>query len=180
MLLYEVAPAFHPVYHITTVTKAIQILTSQVFKLAGGPHINPEHDYEDPTQKYHMSVARSPLSDFIQMMTSRGTVMLVINKSKLQQHSKIIPYQSANASLEGWSDEMEDRIYNDTPILRVRPPINQTIVQVRLLGTPYLVYKATASFTQEQADELKALCTKYNIPFGQWANGDDASFLRGR
>jgi hypothetical protein len=167
---------------MTGVHNAIQILTTQTFKLTGGPHINPEHHYEDAAQLYHMSVARSLQSDFTRMMAGKGAVVLTINKAMLQRHHKIVPYQSADAAVEGWTDEMEDRVYSKTPIIRIPPPINQTIVHVRLFGEPFTLRGAGRSFSQEQLDQLKSLCQHNGIPFEHWGHGndDEEAFLRGR
>lgn len=165
---------------MTGVNNAIQILKSHTFKLAGGPHINQEHEYEDPTQLYHMSVARSLQSDFTRMMGGKGAVVFTINKIKLQQRHRIVPYQSADASLEGWGDEMEDRVYSKTPIIQISSPMNQTIIHVRLFGNPFAVRGASRSFSQEQLNELKMLCQQNNIPFEHWNAGDEEAFLRGR
>lgn len=179
MLLAELAPAHHPVYHMTGVHEAIQILSSHAFKLAGGPHINPDHQYEDSTGLYHMSVARSLQSDFTRMSSGKGAVVFTINKAMLQRHHKIVPYQSADASDEGWTDEMEDRVYSKTPVIQIPSPMNQTIVHVRLFGQPFSVRGASRSFTEEHMTKLQTLCEQNNIPFDQWVS-DEEAFLRGR
>lgn len=183
MLLFEVLQPNAPVYHMTTVNAAISILQSKHFKLVRN---NGEDDAEDPTGMYHMSVARSTNSEFMNMMGGHGAVIFVLNKNRLQSNNKVVPYQSADAADEmsgqgyGDGDEMEDRVYSRTPILAVRGPLNNTVLQVRLLGGMARAKGGSADFTTEQMQSLQKLCQVNHIPFGVWDTDNEQGFKMGR
>jgi hypothetical protein len=180
MLLNELIQPNVPVYHMTTVRSAISILQSRQFKLSGGSG----DERHNPSGLYYLSVARSTQSAFMQMMGGSGAVILVLNKNRLQSNNKVVPYKDPDAAEEigGWGmgdNEMEDRVYSKTPTMRINPPLNNTVLQIRLLGGPRNK-KSGADFSHEEMLLLGQLCQQNGIPFGRWADGDEQAFLLGR
>lgn len=172
MLLNEVLQPVVPVFHLTGIHQVINILKTQSFKLAGG--------HSGSRGKYHLSVARSTQSIFVTMMAARGSVIITLNRTMLSNNNKIEPYKCMDADEEGWHDEMEDRVYSSTPTIRLRSPLNHTILNIRALGKPYTTKGASYSFTQADVDHLKTLCQQHHIPLQFWSEDDEDAFIRGR
>jgi hypothetical protein len=85
-----------------------------------------------------------------------------------------------DAEDEGWHDEMEDRVYSDSPILKIRPPINRTILSIRAIGKPFTTQGASHSFTEADVKQLTSLCQQHNIPLQWWDEENEDAFIRGR
>lgn len=155
---------------MTDIDSAVSILQHQQFALSGGP----DDDRHNPGGLYYLSVARSTQSSFMNMMIGTGSVILVINKNRLRANNKVMPYRDPDAATEmgglGFgTNEMEDRVYSNSPYLKITPPINNTILQVRVLVN-----------NVETATALELVCKSHNIPFVALGEKDTQKFLMGR
>lgn len=172
-------------FHVTIIRDAIAILKSKKFILT--PHTvdgndipkDEEETSKSPTKYYFLSTARSPRSAFIDMMASNGSVLLVLNRNRLQSNNKVKPHNDLSAE-DKWGNEMEDRVFSKTNTFHIRSPINNTITEIRLLWTR--THKppteGTRAFTPDTIEELHHLCKVNGITFKLYDNMQQ--FLTGR
>lgn len=172
MLLFEVIPTRSKVYHLTSLHSAAKIIADRQFQLK-----------TDETGMYRFSVARSPQSAFIDVMGGEGSVILVLDRGRLAANASIRPYsdKEAEAELSFFSssgDEMEDRVYSKKPILPIRGPVNQTILQVRLMGgTTY--EGGNNAYSKQQYAQFMHLCQANNIQVITFNKTQERQFRHG-
>lgn len=160
MILSELYLPNAPVFHNTIMKNAIAILRDRTLKLA------PEGRREDGSPasgRYYLSLARSPASAFLQFNSGPGAVVLVLNKARLHANNKIVAYNDPAAE-EEIGDEMEDRVYSRQPYIRLREPLNNTILQIRVEGGLAYNSRYPAGYTESDFDQLQQLCSQHQIP----------------
>lgn len=176
--------AMQTLYHLTRVDNAAQILQSGQFKLSAstGTHDRaqaPGHDWTP--DHYFLSTARSPRSHFFQDLLGPASVVLVLSGEVLSQRNRVRPHvdQIAKADLDsGWGEdyghggynEMEERIYSNSPTLQLPKPLNRAITSVHLmdLNNPRMLAKAINGAESDASEEgfrkLLAICQQNQIP----------------
>ena len=170
-----------PLFHLTVIRDAISIIKTKRFILT--PHTihgfditKSEESKSAPIKYYFLSTARSPRSAYIEEQRGNGSVLLVLNKNRLNANNKINSHVDSGADTFG--DEMEDRVFNKTNILPIRSPINNTITQIRVIAAGKPPTQGTIAYTPETLKELQLLCKENNIPFKVFDT--ESKFLSGR
>jgi hypothetical protein len=134
---------------------AVNILRTGTFKLK-----------RRAKEKYSLSTAIDLDSAFIGMMTGAGSVVLVLNKDRFE---RVEPYVCKWAQDEiaymwgGNTDEMEERIICNSPVVTLPKPLNQTIVKIYAL-TGKTDPSGEAHYNEEQFEAFLDLCQSLNIP----------------
>lgn len=160
MLLCELILPVVPVYHQTTLKAAISILRDRMMRMspegtgndAGGPRMNTPY----------FSTARSMRSAYIETGTG-GSVVLVLNRNRLQSNNKVEPYRDPYADGE-IGDEMEDRVYGRRNGFRFMAPVNNTVVKIIVQGGRSYNVKGEAAYTEQDFQQLENLANQYGIP----------------
>lgn len=176
--------AMQILYHLTRVDNAAQILQSGQFKLSASTGTRdraqaPGHTWTP--DHYFLSTARSPQSHFFQDLIGPASVVLVLSGEVLAQRNRVRPHvdQVAKADFDsswradygnGGYNEMEERIYSNSPTLQLPKPLNRVITSVHLMdlkNNPKLLAKAISGVESDASEEglhkLLATCQQNNI-----------------
>ena len=165
-------------YHITSLTKAANIVVTNRFELK--PSDGTEAEELLSKSSYYLSTTRSKVGSYTRNQLWSYSVIFVLDGSRLSHRYKIRPsdYWETNKSTPQERLERRDRYESEDRVLSPRPTIekalsyvtaihahlNDKVMLLRTLKKSALLHKIPIWFYNEKAD-LMLLNTKKAVPF---------------